>query len=195
MPKLWNETIESHRRAVHEAILDAAAGLVAERGLRSVTMSEIAEKARIGRATLYKYFPDVEAILRAWHAHRVSDHLERLTEVRNRPGSAGERLAAVLEEFAFIVRETHKKKGHHDMELVASLHRDEQVGEARRQLREMVEDLVAEGATADEFRADIPADELAAYCLQAITAASEMKSEAAVRRLVTVTLRGLGRAF
>src|SRR5215207_197927 len=63
VPNLWNETIEAHRAAVREAILDTAMVLVAEQGLRSVTMSQIAEKTGIGRATLYKYFSDVEAIL------------------------------------------------------------------------------------------------------------------------------------
>jgi len=193
MPKLWNDTVEAHRHAVRQAILDATAALVAERGLHAVTMAGIAEKTGIGRATLYKYFSDVEAILRAWHARRVSDHLERLAEVRDRPGSAGERLAAVLKAFAFIVRETHREKGRHDMEIVASLHRDEQVTRARRQLRKMIKDLVAEGAAAGELRTDVPADELAAYCLQALTAAGELTSDAAVQRLVTVTLHGLRR--
>ncbi len=67
MPKLWNETIEAHSRAVRDAILETTWALVAEHGLRSVTMSQIAEETGIGRATLYKYFPDVEAILLAWH--------------------------------------------------------------------------------------------------------------------------------
>lgn len=193
MPKLWNETVEAHRRAVHEAILDATAALVAERGLRSMTMSEIAGTAGIGRATLYRYFPDVEAILRAWHVRLVADHLERLGEARDQAGSAGGRLAAVLKAFAGIVRETHKKKGHHDMEIVASLHQDEQVRRARRQLREMIKDLIGEGAATGELRADVPADELAAYCLQAVTAAGELRSDAAVQRLIAVTLRGLHR--
>ncbi len=52
---------------MQDAALDATAALVAERGLRSVTMSQIAAQSGIGRATLYKYFPDVEAILLAWH--------------------------------------------------------------------------------------------------------------------------------
>ncbi|WP_159585526.1 TetR/AcrR family transcriptional regulator [Chelativorans xinjiangense] len=191
MPKLWNDTIESHRRAVHEAITDTAATLVAERGLRAVTMSEIAEKAGIGRATLYKYFPDVETILRAWHARRVLGHLERLAEARDRPGSAGERLTAVLEAFAFIVHETHQRQGHHDSELVAFLHRDEKVAQARRQVRDMIAELVKEGAAAGELRTDVPPAELAAYCLQALTAAGGLPSNAAVHRLVVVTLSGL----
>ena len=52
MPRLWNETIEAHRAAVRDAILESTWALVDEHGLRSVTMSQIAEKAGIGRATL-----------------------------------------------------------------------------------------------------------------------------------------------
>ncbi len=72
MPKLWNKTIEAHRNAVHEATLDTTAALVAKHGLRSVTMSQIAEQTGIGRATLYKYFSDVEAILVAWHERHIN---------------------------------------------------------------------------------------------------------------------------
>ena len=71
MPKLWSETLDDHRRAIRDAALDATAGLVAEHGLASVTMSQIAKDAGIGRATLYKYFPDVEAILIAWHERQI----------------------------------------------------------------------------------------------------------------------------
>ncbi|MDR0358963.1 MAG: TetR/AcrR family transcriptional regulator, partial [bacterium] len=71
MPRLWNDTIEAHRQAVREATLDTAADLVAERGLASVTMSQIAEQTGIGRATMYKYFRDVDSILIAWHERQV----------------------------------------------------------------------------------------------------------------------------
>ena len=75
MPKLWNETIAAHRRDVRDAILDSAAALLGEHGLRSVTMSQIAVATGVGRATLYKYFPDIEAILVAWHERHVGCHL------------------------------------------------------------------------------------------------------------------------
>ncbi len=188
MPRLWDETIEAHRRAVRSAALDATADLVAERGLRSVTMSAIAAKTGIGRATLYKYFPDVEAILVAWHERQVSGHLEYLAEVRDRADHPGERLAAVLEAYALI---SHSSHGGHDTELVAFLHRDDQVSEARQQVRDMIRGLLIEGAQAGDLRGDVPPDELAAYCLHALTAGSDVPSEAAVRRLVAVTLAGL----
>jgi len=44
MPRLWEETVAAHRRAVEDAILDAAAALVNDHGLLSVTMSKIAEQ-------------------------------------------------------------------------------------------------------------------------------------------------------
>ena len=87
MPKLWNETIEAHRRGVREAILDTTVALVAEHGLRSVTMSQIAEETGIGRATLYKYFPGVEEILLAWHAEHINGHLEHLARCATRPAT------------------------------------------------------------------------------------------------------------
>ena len=106
VPKLWTETLEEHRRAVHDATLDTTAALVAEHGLASVTMSRIAQETGIGRATLYKYFPDVDAILAAWHDRHVTCHLDHLTQVAGQAGgSAGDRLEAVLSAYALITYE------------------------------------------------------------------------------------------
>jgi AcrR family transcriptional regulator len=188
MPKLWNATIEAHRREVRDAILETTAALVAEHGLRSATMSQIAEEAGVGRATLYKYFSGVEAILFAWHERQITGHLEYLATVRDEADDASERLEAVLEAFALISRESH---GHRDTELAAFLHRDEQVARAQQQLRAMIRDLLTEGAESGDLRNDVAPDELASYCLHALAAASSLPSKAAVRRLVTVTLAGL----
>jgi AcrR family transcriptional regulator len=185
VPKLWNETVEEHRRAVREATLDTTAALVAEHGLRSVTMSQIAEETGIGRATLYKYFSDVEAMLVAWHERQVSGHLEHLAELREQAGDAGDRLEAVLEAYALIHHE------HHGTELAALLHRGEHVARAWHQLRDFIRDLLAEGAETGDLRDDVAPDELASYCLHALSAAGSLPSKAAVRRLVTVILAGL----
>lgn len=188
VPKLWNETIVEHRSAVREAILDTAVALVAEHGLLSVTMSRIAERAGIGRATLYKYFPDVEAILRAWHERQIDGHLGYLAEIRDRAGEPGERLAAVLEAYALI---SHGSHGHRDTELAALMHRDNQVARAEHQLRDMIRDLLIEGVQSGTVREDVTPGELANYCLHALTAAGSLPSKPAIRRLVTITLAGL----
>jgi AcrR family transcriptional regulator len=188
VPKLWNQTIQAHRREVRDAILDTTAALVAEQGRLSVTMSAIAERTGIGRATLYKYFPDVEAIVLAWHERQVTSNLDELAEIRDRAGSAGERLEAVLEAYALIAHASH---GHHDSELAAFLHRDDRVAGAQQQVRDMLSELLAQVAATGDIRDDVPAEELAGYCLHALSAARSLPSRAAVRRLVTVTLAGL----
>jgi AcrR family transcriptional regulator len=195
VPKLWNDTIETHRREVRDTILETTAGLVSKHGLRSVTMSQIAEETGIGRATLYKYFPNVEAILLAWHEHQVTGHLRHLAELRDQAGDAIARLAAVLEAYAFISHEmegrTKTKLGKNSAELATLLHQGQHMVQAQRHLWEFIRDLLVECADAGKLRDDVAPDELATYCLHALTAASSLPSKPAVRRLVAVTMAGL----
>jgi AcrR family transcriptional regulator len=190
VPKLWNETIEAHRAAVRDAILDTTWALVTEHGLTSVTMSQIAEETGIGRATLYKYFPDVEAILLACHERQITGHLAQLAEVRDQAGDAGEQLEAVLEAYALLSHERFSHE-HPGPELAALLHRGVHITGAQQQVHDMIKDLLIEAAQTGEIRDDVAPDELASYCLHALRAGSSLKSKAAVHRLVMVTLAGL----
>jgi hypothetical protein len=65
------------------------------------------------------------------------------------------------------------------------------VTEAQQQVHDMIDDLLTEAAETGDVRGDIAPEELARYCLYALGAASRLPSEAAVRRLVSVTLAGL----
>ena len=188
MPKLWMDTIEAHRVAIRQATLDAAADLVAEHGLRGVTMSKVAEVTGIGRATLYKYFPDLESILSAWHQREVGAHLAHLAKARDQEADPRRRLEAVLTAYARI---THQSRGRHEPEMAALLHRDEHVAIAQHQVLGLFRDLTSAAAEVGAVRTDVSADELARYCLHALAAASGLPSKAAVERLVTVTLAGL----
>ena len=185
VPKLWTETIDEHRAAVREATLDATAMLVAEHGLASVTMSQIARETGIGRATLYKYFPDLEAILVAWHERQITRHLQQLIQARDQADGASSRLEAVLEAYALIQHEPHGS------ELAALLHRGEHVARAHQQLHALIAELITDGAETGDLRHDVAPAELASYCLHALTAASGLTTKAAVRRLVAVTMAGL----
>ena len=151
-------------------------------------MSRIAEEARIGRATLYKYFPDIEAILLAWHEREIGEHLRQLAEARDRAGEGGDRLEAVLSTYALII---HERRGHQANELAAHLHGGEHVARAQQRLHGIIRELVTDGAGAGRLRDDVSPDELTSFCIHAIGAASSLPSRAAVRRLVDVTLAGL----
>lgn len=190
MPKLWTETIDAHRAAVRDAALDAMGTLVAERGLVALTMSQIAERAGIGRATLYKYFPDAHAVLSAWHDRQITTHLDQLTAAADPARPAVARLEAALRTYARI--QFHSAR-HHGGELAALLHRGEHVERSHRRLRDFVRSLIAEAARGGGVRDDVTPDELADFCLHALTAAGTARHEDAAQRLVAVTLSGLRR--
>jgi len=187
MPRLWNETIDAHRNAVRDATLDATAALVAENGLLSVTMSRIAERTGIGRATLYKYFRDIDAILVAWHERQVNAHLEQLIKIRDQAQNAEAALEAVLMAYALIAQQ-HRGSGN-----AATLHQGEHVAQAHRRLGHLVRDLLLGGVATGHVRDDVTPEELAIYCIHALGGANALHSKAAVQRLVSVTLAGLRR--
>jgi AcrR family transcriptional regulator len=189
VPKLWTDTIDAHRAAIRDAALDAMATLVAERGLVALTMSQIAEQAGIGRATLYKYFPDAQAVLTAWHERQITAHLGQLTAAAEPATPAVVRLRAVLHTYANI---QHHSGRHHGGELATLLHRSDHVEHAQQRLHGFVQDLITEAVQDGNLRDDVDTDELATYCLHALAAASTLTSQDAVHRLVAVTLAGLG---
>ena len=150
-------------------------------------MSAIAQSAGIGRATLYKYFPDVESILVAWHERQIESHLAELTRVKERTEGVWEQLEAVLHAYAFLSRSGHE----HGDAAVVRLHQGGHTGHARESLQAFLAELVRQGAAAGAFRADVAPEELAAFCLHAVGAAAGLSSHEAVLRLVNVTLDAL----
>jgi len=188
VPKLWNETIEAHRRAVRETALDVTAALVAEHGAAAVTMSQIAAAAGIGRATLYKYFPDVESLLAGWYEREVAAQLALLAEVRDREAAPGRRLAAVLAAYVRLVREQPPGLGSAAGPAVGA---DD--SSARGRLLGLFAELLAQAADAGAIRDDIAPQELAGYCLHSLGAAAEPVSGSAraTERLLAVVLAGL----
>jgi hypothetical protein len=79
----------------------------------------------------------------------------------------------------------------HDTDLHALVHQDRHLKGIEHQLRGFLRDLVGEAAKTGHVRADIPPDELASYCLHAVSAAANAPSKPAVQRLVDLTLAGL----
>src|SRR6266516_6450026 len=78
------------------AILDAAAQVLSENG-RSSSMADVAAAAGVSRATLYRYYPDREALLDALASHALADAAARLAD-------AGLERAPVDEAIERIVR-------------------------------------------------------------------------------------------
>lgn len=187
MPKPWSETVDEHRRAVHDVVLETAAALVAERGVAAVRMSHIAERAGIGRATLYKHFPDVDAVLRAWHERRIDSHLQEISAAGTGT-SAWDRLGSVLTRYARLRGEG---RDHSGGALVTALHSGEHVARAHRRLHDFVREVLVAAVEEGAVREDVPPDELVGFCLHALDAASDAPDATAGDRLVGLVLAGL----
>jgi AcrR family transcriptional regulator len=181
VPRLWTETIQTHRREVRDAIVETAGRLAISHGLLSVTMSQIAEEAGIGRATLYKYFPDVESILAVWHERHVASHLAQVAGIAEGPQSPDMRLRSVLVRYAEICQQRRRHGGD---ELAAALHRTETVAQLRRQLLDLIARLITDAAASGNVRDDVPPRELASFTIHALDAAGDLTSQAAQTRLV-----------
>jgi AcrR family transcriptional regulator len=145
-------------------------------------MSDVAERAGIGRATLYKYFPDVETALNAWHQRQVSGHLHQLRALAHEAGETWDRLAAVLQAYAFIVHDMDHQKaklGAHGPALASVLHRGDHVARAQQHLQDFIQELLAKCASEGQVRSDVPVSELARFCLHALGAAGRLTSKVA----------------
>src|SRR5689334_18300289 len=69
------------RERVAAAIIEAAAAVLAERG-DTASMSDVATAAGVARATVYRYFPNREALLEALGTVAVQEAGQGLTAAR-----------------------------------------------------------------------------------------------------------------
>lgn len=88
-------------------IIEAAALLFARYGFRKTTLEEIAEKSRMGKATLYHYFPSgKEQIFGAVVQHEVDSLFAVIIQEMMGAGSVSSRLSAYIRT---RVRKYHEK--------------------------------------------------------------------------------------
>ena len=60
----------------HSAIMDAVYGLLQEKSARELTMEAIARRAKVGKPTLYKWWPSKDALIMAMFHERLAGHFE-----------------------------------------------------------------------------------------------------------------------
>ena len=194
MPKLWNATVQEHRESVREAALNTVADLVSGGGVSAVSMTKVAEGAGISRATLYKYFPDVVALLMAWHQRQVDRHLGHLAHVRTHAAGTGdpvETLRSVLEAYALILRESATANA------PSFLHSGAHSDAAQEHLQGFLTEVMRDAAGAEgsgrtgRVRGDVDARDLAMFALHAVNAAAVASTPEAARALVGVIVDGL----
>lgn len=82
-PKLRRPATTRIGQDIVDAILDAAAEILADGGYAALTTNQLAERAGVSIGSLYHYFPNKEAII-ATLAKRMQDRAAKLLEARRR---------------------------------------------------------------------------------------------------------------
>jgi AcrR family transcriptional regulator len=80
----WRGALSDHRLRTAQRIALVAVGIIDRDGIASLSMSRLADAAGISRQTLYKYYPDVDAVLEGIAALGAAGvmELERLVDAQ-----------------------------------------------------------------------------------------------------------------
>jgi AcrR family transcriptional regulator len=106
------DTVPPGHTATPERILDAAARCIRRWGIRRVSMNDVAREAGLSRGSVYRYFPERDALVQAVLERNAAQNVAAaLPAVRRRRS-----LAAKVAEAAVFIR------AHVDDELSLGLH-------------------------------------------------------------------------
>ena len=80
MPKIIGDSLVSHRELTRARLFEALGSLMGEQSFESITMSQIAERAGVGRTAVYNHFADKEVLLLAYMREVTSEFARVLTQ-------------------------------------------------------------------------------------------------------------------
>jgi AcrR family transcriptional regulator len=170
-----------------ERILAAAGELFAEAGLH-VTLDAVAERAGVGVGTVYRRFPDKEALIDALFEDRI-DAVVAIAEEACAHDDAWEALVFFFDRAISLHGEDRALK-----ELIFSTaHGRDRVAHARGKIKPVVSRLVARAQEAGQLRADVDVTDVPVIQLM-LTAVMEYTGDIAPeawRRYLAIVLDGL----
>jgi AcrR family transcriptional regulator len=165
-----------------ERVLEAAAVAFAERGAE-VSVDEIARRAGVGHATVFRRFPTKDSLIAAVVCKRVEALVEHAAAALERP-DAGE----AFRDFVWHAGETFAA----DRALWDGLGCVEpDVAESKAELNALVQQLIARAQEAGAVRVDVGAEDVSLLVGSAIQATRQAVDPEAWRRYLAVVLDGL----
>jgi AcrR family transcriptional regulator len=160
-------------RRNYDRLLAAAAAAFAEHGADDVSLEEIARRAGVGIGTLYRHFPNRQALLEAVYKDQV-DGLEVLAAKLVVAESPGEALAEWMRAFVAF----GKTKRSLSSALVATIGKDsELISRCSMMLRGCTEALLERAQQAGEARADVRSADIVRLSHGLIMATEAMPSD------------------
>jgi AcrR family transcriptional regulator len=166
-------------------VIDAAQEVFSEHGPEA-RMEEVAEKAGVAVGTLYRHFPNKEALLGALIADRLGHVIEVARDMLNRDVEPWEGFSRVIRRLTGLAHED-RAFAH----VVPLLGDEGEVGEAKRRVGTLLEELVHKAQEAGKMRPDVGAEDLPPLFMGMVMATPPGFSPARQERYVQIILDGL----
>ncbi len=155
MPKIIGGSLHEHRTQTRHKLFAALNTLMTERGFDSISLSDIAAEAGVGRTAVYNHFADKEALLLGLINHETQLYIEQLEAILAEVDDPIDKLRAYCREQAQVKRGYHLSPGP-DLRTVISRH-------TRNHLREhaaLVESILRRILTSAIEAGEIPEQDL-----------------------------------
>ena len=111
MPKIIGESLASHRELTRARLFEALGSLMGGQSFESITMSQIAERAGVGRTAVYNHFADKEVLLLAYMREVTSEFARVLTQRLEAEPDPLMRLRIYIRSHLQMVGRYHVKAG------------------------------------------------------------------------------------
>jgi AcrR family transcriptional regulator len=164
VPDVTGECAKPQRRSIgarrnpatEAAILDAACDLLREKGVHGLTMEAVARRARAGKATLYKWWPNRGALLVAVYERSKGAHQHR---------DMGNLVDTIAEFYRYVFAFWQTPEGQVFPLIIAEAQSDQDVAEALERYRlerlAALSDVVGWAQTCGELHESVAPEALA----------------------------------
>lgn len=194
MPKIIGESLASHRELTRTRLFGALGSLMAEQPFESITMSQIAERAGVGRTAVYNHFADKEVLLLAYMRQVTEEFTSVLSERLSTEPDPLMRLRLYIRSHVQMTSRYHVKAGmglRRQMSDRGASHLHDHVGMVGEVLISILDDAMGRGLIAQQNTLG------AVHLIHATLAGQRLPAdgphrESALCLVETFILRGLG---
>jgi AcrR family transcriptional regulator len=183
-------TLRSDARRNRDQIIRAAKEIFAARGL-TVPMEEIAREAEVGVGTLYRRFPDREALIRAVFRDNVRVIAADTRAALDEEPTAWDALVRIIRQSAQL---RLSMRLHAHRKAARAIVRDEETDRYRREAFDVLEEVVRRAQDEGSLRADVGLGDLAVLFVSVVHHTHDLAPEAAAvapGRVLGIMLDGL----
>ena len=134
MPRIDAPNVEEHIRRQTDRLLDAASALFKQKGYRNTDMGDIAAAIKLGRSSLYRYYPNKDHILLACIRREMEPLLERFERLNDSIADPVKRVEAWVD----LQIESGTSPDHATLEMISEIqHADQELKQEMARLRQL----------------------------------------------------------